>query len=127
MKILSAKNNTSVMLEVKEVNREAGKVTNVATYMGFMSNKHLYVRLIKKNDSCKDFPKYLRVKRSYTEITEKYRIFSGLSGATYIRILEYPEGTKFCEDGRIFRIFGGTPEAQLIDEVIPSELLNTAN
>ena len=109
MKIVSSKNNTSVMLEVTAVN-------------------NLYLRLIQKKDpTSKSFPKYLRVKRSYTILTERHRYFSDLNGITHIRTFEYPEGSTFSEDLRIFRIYKGTPEAELIEEVIPGELLPAVN
>lgn len=116
------------MLEVTAVNKNTGDGTNVALYMGFMSHKHLYLRLIQKKDPTnKSFPKYLRVKRSYTILTERHRYFSDLNGITHIRTFEYPEGSTFSEDLRIFRIYKGTPEAELIEEVIPGELLPAVN
>lgn len=122
MQLLSAKNNSSVLLEVARVNKAEGKGTNVATYLGYMSHKHLYVRLIHEGEIPQDFPEYLRIKRSLTGITEKCRDFAGMNGASIVRTLEYPEGSSFGNDGRISLISEGTPEAKLIDDILPSKM-----
>ncbi len=102
-----------VLLAILQVNQEEGRGTCVSHYAGYMSNKHIYARLI--TDQEEGLPEYIRVNRKRTG-EGAYKCAVDGSYLATLRQLEYPEGTTLTEDRKVKALSEGVPEVKKINE-----------